>query len=1337
MSLLTEIRRSGRLLLELLTVITLATLASTSSHAQAVRLLTSHMPAGVRQARLQGRFTASRPMHLAISLPLRNEQELDALISDISDPSSPNYRHFISSAEFAARFSPTAADYTKVIKYLQSQNLTVTGLHSNRLVVSVAGAVPDVERAFNVHMMVYNHPTRGQFYSPDREPSVNADVAIEHVSGLSDFNEIQPMSLQAQAASDPHPYTTGSGPYGLLIGKDFRAAYAPDVQQTGSGETVALLEFDGFYASDVAANFAAAGMTPIPVQTVLLDGFNGTPGGNNLEVTMDIMMAAYMAPGLKNIMVYEGTTPDDILDRIATDDKAKQISSSWGFGTDATTDEIFKQFIVQGQTFLQASGDSGGYTSVVMTPSDDPNITVVGGTNLSTGGGSGPWSSESAWSGSGGGVSTVWPIPAYQQNMSMAASGGSTKMRNLPDVAANAGTGAYLVCNNGKPYNVGGTSEAAPLWAGFVALANQEAAENQRSPVGFLNPRIYALGNSGYYSSSMHDITSGNDGTFHTVTGYDLATGWGTPAGQPLVDALSEAGGPGFSIAAAQSSMSVSQAGTATDTITINGYNGFSGAVTFSLSGLPSGVEASFNPATVSAQGRSTVLTLSASNSIAVGSYQFSITGTSGSTTFSTQVTVNVTQPSFTLAAAPASLTVAAGAGASTNISIVGQGGFNGTVDLSVSGLPSGLSASFNPSSTSTGSALNLSAASTLAPGSYALMVTGTSGSTTASETITVTVPQPNYSLAAQSSFVTVFSGSSPVSDAIAVVAGSGFSGSVAFTASGLPAGLTASFSPAASASGTTITFSPSASLRAGSYSITVSGALGSTVAKTAITVIIPAQAFSLTAGSSNLSLSTAGAATSEAIHVVPTDGFTGTVAFNVSGLPAGTTAGFSPVSSATGSTLTLSSSSSAIPGTYQVSVTGTSGAYSATVPVEVTIPQSAFTLSSSISSATLLVNGPSVLNRIAINDGPNFSGEVSFTVSGVPAGLTASLNYASSKYGTALTLKPTANLAPGNYLVTVTGVSGTQSASTSIPVTVPKPSFGLTAASMTETVPVGGSEGFDTFTVTSPENLANLVAFAVSGLPPGMTAHFNYTTSSTASSLWFFPSTAMVPGNYTVTVTGTADGVTVAVPVTFIVPQPGFTLTSSIASMTLVPGSSYRVSTIRVVGENNFKGTVDFTASGLPDGLTASFNPASTASGSTTIALTPQATLAPGNYTVTIHGVSGSASGSTSLTVIVPQPSITLAAASSSVTAQAGGRSVSNGIKVASLLNYTGSVAFTATDLPQGMTAAFSYPESRYGSTLILTPSAAVAPGTYTVAVHGSGGGATTSIPVVVTVTR
>jgi len=267
-----------------------------------------------------------------------------------------------------------------------------------------------------------------------------------------------------------------------------------------------------------------------------------------------------MAPGISSVYVYEapnGSSWDSILDRIATDNVCKQISCSWiGGGPDSTAEGIFQQMAAQGQSFFTASGDSDADTGSIQFPADSPSITVVGGTTLTSTGAGGSYTSETVWNwgdgtGSSGGISTYYSIPTWQQGISMTANMGSTTMRNVPDVAMTADN-IYVAYNNGGGGIFGGTSCAAPLWAAFTALVNQQSVSNTGSTVGFINPAVYAVGQGTGYASDFHDTTVGNNfsssspAKFPAETGYDLCTGWGTPNGTTLINAL--AGPPAPSI---------------------------------------------------------------------------------------------------------------------------------------------------------------------------------------------------------------------------------------------------------------------------------------------------------------------------------------------------------------------------------------------------------------------------------------------------------------------------------------------------------------------------------------------------------------------------------------------------------------------------------------------------------------------------------------------------------------------------------------------------------------------------------------------------------------------
>jgi subtilase family serine protease len=501
-------------------------------------------------ARLMGRMQRTQRLQVAMTLHLRNESQLDALLQRLYQPTSADYRHFLSVEEFTEQFAPTPSDYATVVNYAASHGLTVTSHHANRLVVEVEGSVTDIERAFHVNMQTYQHPTENRtYFAPDVEPSVDAGVAVAGISGLNNFITARPMSLRHADLNQVQANATGSQG-GQFLGSDIRAAYAPGVTLTGAGQAVGLLEFGPYLTSDITNYFSNIGQPlNVPITNVLLNGVSGVCGDgcDDGEEAVDIQQAISMAPGIKALYVYEGNNDVSILNRMATDNLARQLSCSFGWlPADPSSDEpIFKEFAAQGQNLFVASGDSGAFTSngnSVFYPADDPFITSVGGTDLTTNGAGGTWKSETTWIGSGGGTSTNnLAIPSYQSPVITSANAGSTTLRNLPDVAAEANTDNYFCANNTCQGGIGGTSLAAPRWAGFLALANQQAAG---APIGFVNPTLYSIGRSAAYNNDLHDINSGNNFNSHSpnnfaaVTGYDLATGWGAPSGQALIDAL-------------------------------------------------------------------------------------------------------------------------------------------------------------------------------------------------------------------------------------------------------------------------------------------------------------------------------------------------------------------------------------------------------------------------------------------------------------------------------------------------------------------------------------------------------------------------------------------------------------------------------------------------------------------------------------------------------------------------------------------------------------------------------------------------------------------------------
>jgi subtilase family serine protease len=541
---------------------------------------------------------------LAIGLPLRNREQLTNLLEDLYNPSSPNFRHFLKADDFAASFAPSVEDYQSVIDFAKAHHLTVTQTHPNRTLVQVRGSVADIENAFNLHLQRFKHPKENRsFFAPDVEPSLDLKTPVLAISGLDNYVKPRPRLHVPSTSSGPsvRPWGGGGGggggggsDTGPFEGYDFRDAYAPNVSQDGAGQTLGLFELFTFSGQDIEDYEDEAGISAyVNVQPVLIDGASGDdsdvdwiddPGylDYSFEVTGDIEMAISMAPGLSSVLVYEGPTPqdepplgtnyiqdavttaqiNDVLNRMATDDAAKQLSCSYGFDINLSTVQIFQQYAAQGQSFFLAGGDGGAYPAAIDEPADDPYITVVGGTTL-TMTSAGAWASETVWltpasddplygyspeAASSGGISLAYSIPAWQQGISMTANQGSTTMRNLPDVAMVANNINIVWGNDflgeSSDFPEGGTSLAAPLWAGLIALANEQAAANGQPPVGFANPALYAIGKSTSYASCFHDITTGcNTNTtsptkYYAVAGYDLCSGWGTPNGDYLIPAL-------------------------------------------------------------------------------------------------------------------------------------------------------------------------------------------------------------------------------------------------------------------------------------------------------------------------------------------------------------------------------------------------------------------------------------------------------------------------------------------------------------------------------------------------------------------------------------------------------------------------------------------------------------------------------------------------------------------------------------------------------------------------------------------------------------------------------
>jgi kumamolisin len=546
-------------------------------------LLTSQTSLAIHGTKL-GPTAQQQLLHLAFPLKLQNQAALDKFLSDLYNPHSSSYHHFLTPAQFSSEFVDSTARQS-LLNFLQSKGLDVaTNSPTNGTVILANATVAQVEAAFNIQIANYRSSTGRVFYANDLTPALPVEIAsnIQGVLGLDNFGQLHPYNANIKTSLLAAP--TSDGPTGCSAGVtaatnshaftpnqlasvyDFNSLYSAGY--SGQGQTVALFELDDYVDTDIA-QFKNCFSSTASVQRVKVNGGTTPSGGNGeTEVALDIEVLAGLAPGLDNILVYEAPLTDaDALaeyQQIANDDLAQVVSSSWG---DCEQNNmplvngeapVFQQMAAQGQGIFAASGDSGvsdcngdqksnDSVAAVDDPASQPYVTGVGGTSLSVTV-SDTRSSETVWSGGGGGLSVVWPKPNYQLSQVITNSY-SNGMRQVPDVTADASPSTpYLIYVRGSFSSVGGTSASAPLWAAAEIVANQKLVAQGYTHLGFANPALYSVFNSN--SAAFYDITVGNNcsgpacgstlaaGTYPATVGYDQASGLGSLQLGTLISAM-------------------------------------------------------------------------------------------------------------------------------------------------------------------------------------------------------------------------------------------------------------------------------------------------------------------------------------------------------------------------------------------------------------------------------------------------------------------------------------------------------------------------------------------------------------------------------------------------------------------------------------------------------------------------------------------------------------------------------------------------------------------------------------------------------------------------------
>lgn len=565
--------------------------------------LPGHVPhQQIGHAHHLGHVITRETVNLAFTLKPRDSAGLEDFLKRVNDPADPEYHRFLTPAEYKDRFAPTASDVLEITNFLAASGFSNIVVHDNNHVVDASAPVQTVERAFQLEMHQYTLSDGRRVRAPSDDPLVTEQMALRlnSITGLSTMRRWHAHKAKKQLL-DPNGAASPMSIASHMTPAKIKSAYnLSTAANAGSGETLALFELDGYNASDINTYTSYFSITAPTLQNILVDGASGSAGSATDEVCLDIELAMAIAPGLAKIQVYEGPNTDsgviDTYNRIATDNTANEISTSWGSSEDGDTQSfmdsentIFQQMAAQGQSIFAAAGDAGAFDDssnpallTVDDPGSQPYMTSVGGTTLTLAGTA--YASETSWGnsaagiGGGGGVSAVWSQPSWQNNLAAIANKGSHTRRMVPDVSLDAdpNTG-YSIYTEGNWFLIGGTSAAAPLWAAFMAQVNSARVANSLPRVGFANTALYQIGQSSLYATVFHDIADNSTNLyFPAVTGYDLSTGWGSFNGANLLAALASATLPPYAPATVQT------AGNGVNSVTVS-WNASTGATSYDV----------------------------------------------------------------------------------------------------------------------------------------------------------------------------------------------------------------------------------------------------------------------------------------------------------------------------------------------------------------------------------------------------------------------------------------------------------------------------------------------------------------------------------------------------------------------------------------------------------------------------------------------------------------------------------------------------------------------------------------------------------------------------------
>jgi kumamolisin len=504
-------------------------------------------------ARVMGPANPSERLEVSVLVRRRGQQALQARLASLAAGKRVGH---LSKQDFAREHGADPADIARVRSFAEAQGLSVVQAHAARRTVILSGTVAQFTAAFGIQLHHMSHAggtyrgrTGGIYLPAEWDGVVDAILGLDNrPQARAHFRTRRPMGNIFRRAVAPVSFTPPqvAALYGYPSG-------------TGAGQCVALIELGGGYRpADLSTYFGGLNVTAPAVVAVSVDHAANSPTGDadgpDGEVMLDIEVVGSIAPGARIAVYFAPNTDAGFLDAITsaihdtTNDPAV-LSISWG-GAESTwtsqamtaMDEAFQTAAAMGITVCVAAGDGGSSDGVsgggdhVDFPASSPHVLACGGTSLQAN--QTQIASESVWNdgasggATGGGISSFFALPAWQQGLSARMTDGEAAaltMRGVPDVAGDADpeTG-YEVRVDGSDTVIGGTSAVAPLWAALIARIN---ASNGKS-AGFVNAELYPD------AQACRDVTQGNNGDFAATSGWDACTGLGSPNGAALARLL-------------------------------------------------------------------------------------------------------------------------------------------------------------------------------------------------------------------------------------------------------------------------------------------------------------------------------------------------------------------------------------------------------------------------------------------------------------------------------------------------------------------------------------------------------------------------------------------------------------------------------------------------------------------------------------------------------------------------------------------------------------------------------------------------------------------------------